>query len=111
MALHRSLGKPAFYLLLAHGLLLLVGYAISSRFNPIAEIGQLWSMPDMPLAFVGLGLLIIVVVTSLAAVRRKFSYEAWHLIHLLSYSAVLVALPHQLSVGGVFTASGFERAY
>ena len=69
------------------------------------------ALPDMPLAFVGLGLLIAVVVSSLVAVRRRFSYEAWHVIHLLSYVAVIVGLPHQLSVGGVLATGTAQRVY
>jgi predicted ferric reductase len=111
IALHRSLGKPALYLLLAHGAMLLVGYGISSGINPIAEIGPMLALPDMPLAFIGLGLLIAVVVSSLVAVRRRFSYEGWHLIHLLSYVSVLFALPHQLSVGGVLSEGTVQRVY
>jgi len=111
IAVHRSLGKPALYLLLAHGALLLVGYGMSSGINPIAEIGPMLAIPDMPLAVIGLGLLIVVVVTSLVAVRRKFSYEGWHIVHLLSYVAVLVAVPHQLSVGGILSAGSVERVY
>ena len=111
IAVHRLLGKPALYLLLAHTLLLLIGYGLASNVNLFAEIGPMLAIPDMPLAFVGMGLLIVVVVTSLVAVRRRFSYEAWHLVHLLSYVAVLVALPHQLSVGGMLASGTFERAY
>jgi predicted ferric reductase len=111
IAVHRSLGKPALYLLLAHGLLLLVGYGLSSGINFIAEIGPMLAIPDMPLAFIGLGLLIVVVVTSLVAVRKKFSYEGWHIVHMLSYIAVLVAVPHQLSVGGILAAGSVERVY
>ena len=111
IAVHRSLGKPALYLLLAHGALLLVGYGMSSGINPIAEIGPMLAIPDMPLAVIGLGLLIVVVITSLVAVRRKFSYEGWHIVHLLSYAAVLVAVPHQLSVGGILSAGSVERVY
>lgn len=111
IALHRSLGKPAIYLLLAHAALLLIGYGIASGINPIAEIGSMLAIPDMPLAFIGLGLLIVVVVTSLVAVRKKFSYEGWHIVHLLSYAAVLVAVPHQLSVGQILAGGTFERAY
>lgn len=111
IAVHRSLGKPALYLLLGHALLLLTGYGLSSGINPIAEIGPLLAIPDMPLAFIGLGLLIVVVITSLVAVRRRFSYEAWHLVHLLSYCAVLVAVPHQLSVGGILSNGSVERVY
>ena len=111
IALHRFLGKPALYLLLGHGALLLTGYGMTAGINPAAEIGPMFAIPDMPLAFIGMGLLITVVVTSLVAVRRRFSYESWQLIHLLSYVAVLFAVPHQLSVGGIFADNPFERAY
>lgn len=111
IAVHRSLGKPALYLLLAHGVLLLIGYGLASGVNPIAEIAPMLAIPDLPLAVIGLGLLIVVVISSLVAVRRKFSYEGWHLVHLLSYVAVLFAVPHQLSVGGIFAAGRFERVY
>ena len=111
MALHRSLGKPALYLILGHVVFLLVGYGMTTNVNAIAEIVPMWLINDMPLAFVGMFLLIGVVITSLVAVRRKFSYEAWHLIHLLSYVAVLVALPHELSVGGLLAVGTYERTY
>jgi predicted ferric reductase len=111
IATHRRLGKPALYLLLGHGALLLVGYGMSQGYNPIAEIGPMLALPDMPLAFVGMGLMIAVVVTSLVAVRRRFSYEGWHLVHLLSYLSVAFALPHQLSVGGVLAEGTVQRVY
>jgi predicted ferric reductase len=111
IAVHRSLAKPALYLLLGHGALLLTGYGMSQGFNPIAEIGPMLTLPDMPLAFIGIGLMIAVVVTSLVAVRRKFSYEGWHIVHLLSYFSVAFALPHQLSVGGVLADGTVQRVY
>lgn len=111
MATHRTLGKPAVYLILGHAILLIVGYGISAGLNPIAETVSLWNTPDMPLAFIGTGLLLAVVVTSLVAVRRKFKYEFWYVIHLLSYAAVLTALPHQLSVGGMLAVGTGQRVY
>ena len=111
IAVHRALGKPAFYLLVVHGILLLIGYGLSTGIDPIAELGPLLAIPDMPLAVVGLGLLAVVVISSFAAVRRRFSYETWHLIHLLSYTAVLVSIPHQLSIGSVFSPTSVERVY
>ncbi|TAL41502.1 MAG: oxidoreductase, partial [Salinibacterium sp.] len=95
IALHRALGKPALYLLIAHGVVLLIGYGMSSGIDPISEIGPMLALPDMPLAFVALGLLILVVITSLVALRRRYSHELWHSVHLLSYLAVAFALPHQ----------------
>lgn len=111
MATHRSLGKPAVYLILVHAVLLIVGYGFSAGLNPIAETISMWNIPDMPLAFIGTALLLAVVVTSLVAVRRKLKYEFWHVIHLLSYAAVLTALPHQLSVGGMLAVGTGQRVY
>ncbi|RFA07919.1 oxidoreductase [Subtercola boreus] len=111
MAFHRSLGKPALYLILAHGALLTVGYAMSDGSNVVAETISFFQDPDLVLAYAGLGLLVLVVVTSVVAVRRRFSYEAWHVIHLLSYLAVLIALPHQLSSGAVLADGTLQRVY
>lgn len=111
IALHRALGKPALYLLIAHGVVLLIGYGMSSGIDPISEIGPMLALPDMPLAFVALGLLILVVITSLVALRRRYSHELWHSVHLLSYLAVAFALPHQLSVGGILAAGSFQRGF
>ena len=111
IALHRRLGKPALYLILAHAVLLIIGYGITDGVDPVAEFFALFGVNDIPLAWLGLGLMIAVVVTSLVAVRRRFSYEMWHAIHLLSYAAVAVSLPHQLSVGGVLAEGTAQRAY
>ncbi|MFJ7287069.1 ferric reductase-like transmembrane domain-containing protein [Curtobacterium sp. NPDC098951] len=111
IAVHRSLGKPVLYLLLAHGAFLTLGYGASAGTGPIAETIALFSTPDMPLAYLGLGLFVAVVVSSLVAVRRRLPYEAWHVIHLLSYAAVLVALPHMLSVGSVLAQGTWQRVY
>ncbi|WP_440711515.1 ferredoxin reductase family protein [Herbiconiux sp. YIM B11900] len=111
MALHRRLGKPALYLILVHGALLTVGYALADGSTVVTETISLFQGPDMTLAYLGLGLLVAVVVTSVVAVRRRFSYEAWHLVHLLSYAAVLVAVPHQLSAGGVLADGTLQRVY
>ena len=111
IGLHRQLGKPALYLILGHGALLLIGYGMADGINPIAEIGPMLALPDMITALIGTALLIAVVVTSLVAVRRKFPYEFWHVIHLLSYAAVLFALPHQLSIGGTLADGTVQRVY
>ena len=112
MELHQSLGKPALYLILGHGVLLTIGYAMVQPASVFAEVWiMLVTLPDMPLAFAGLGLLVTVVVTSLVVVRHRFRYEAWHLVHLLSYLAVLVAIPHQLSVGTLFREGSVQRYY
>ncbi|WP_434613117.1 ferredoxin reductase family protein [Arthrobacter sp. A5] len=112
VALHRKLGKPLLYLLLSHTGLLIAGYGMTEGINPVSEVLTLFlTVPDMPLAFMGLGLLLAVVVTSVVAVQRRFPYEAWLGIHLLAYLAVLAALPHQFSNGAVFAPGTWQRLY
>jgi len=102
LEIHKSLGKPALYLLLAHGLFVAIGYGAAEGLDPLSESISLWiNVPDMWLAFVSMALFIAVVVTSLVAVRRKFPYEFWYVVHLLTYAAVGTAIPHQFSVGGL----------
>ncbi|WP_448005757.1 ferredoxin reductase family protein [Agromyces bauzanensis] len=111
MAFHGRLGKPVLYLLIAHGALLLAGYAIADGIDPVAEAVAIWSLPDLPLAVLGFALFLAVVVSSLVAVRRRLRYEAWHVIHLVVYVAVLASLPHQFSVGGLFAEGTWQRWY
>ncbi|WP_353826791.1 ferredoxin reductase family protein [Agromyces sp. SYSU T0242] len=111
MALHGRLGKPVLSLLIGHGLLLLGGYAIADGVDLAAEAVAIWNLPDLPLAILAFGLFLAVVVSSLVAVRRKLRYEAWHVIHLLVYGAVLAALPHQFGVGGLFAEGTWQRWY
>lgn len=109
---HRKLGKPCLYLLLAHGALLATGYGLAEGLDPVSEAVALWVLvPDMWLAFVSMALFIAVVVTSLVAVRRRFPYEFWYAVHLLTYAAVLTSLPHQFSVGGLFAEGTWQRWY
>jgi predicted ferric reductase len=109
---HRRLGKPVLYLLVAHGILILVGYGLAEGLDPVTEAVALWLLvPDMWLAFISLILFLTVVVTSLVAVKRRFPYEFWYGIHLLTYAAVLASLPHQFSVSGLFAEGTWQRWY
>ncbi|MFJ6536142.1 ferric reductase-like transmembrane domain-containing protein [Paenarthrobacter sp. NPDC091711] len=112
LEIHKTLGKPALYLLLAHGLFIAIGYGAAEGLDPISESVSLWvNVPDMWLAFVSMALFIAVVVTSLVAVRRRFPYEFWYAIHVLTYAAVATAIPHQFSVGGPFAEGTWQRWY
>lgn len=110
IALHRDLGNTTFFGLVAHALLLLVGYAGKEGVGPVAEFAGLWKQGDFALAVVALGLLVVVIVSSIVAVRRALPQEVWHAIHLVSYAAVAVAIPHQFSMSGLFS-QGLPRLY
>ncbi|HMM82404.1 MAG TPA: ferredoxin reductase family protein [Terrimesophilobacter sp.] len=112
LATHQRMSKPVFYLITAHVVFLWLGYAATAHVNVIAEVNTMFeTLPDMKIAYLGYALLTAVVVTSLVIVRRKFAYEAWHLVHFLAYAAVLVALPHQFSTSQLFAAGTWARYY
>ena len=50
----------------------------------------------------GTGLLLVVVASSAVIVRRRLRYEAWYLVHLTAYAAVVLAWFHQLPTGNDF---------
>jgi predicted ferric reductase len=97
---HKKLGKPILYLILAHFVASLINYAMLDQKTILAELGNLvFNVPDMLTATVALILMIAVVVSSIQIARRRLSYEAWWVIHLLSYASVFLAIPHQISTG------------
>jgi predicted ferric reductase len=97
---HKKLGKPVLYLVIAHFSASVISFSISAKVNPIEELINLFiNVPDMWTAIIGAFLMIAVVVTSLTFARRRMSYEAWYIVHVMSYIAVLAAVPHQFSSG------------
>ncbi|MEN9993295.1 MAG: hypothetical protein RLY83_865 [Actinomycetota bacterium] len=97
---HKKLGKPILYVISAHFLASLIQFAIADGKSVVDEMVTLFmTVPDMWSATVGLFLMIVVVITSINAARKKLSYEAWYVIHLLAYVSILVAVPHQFSTG------------
>ena len=65
----------------------------------------------MLLAAAGTVCLVMVVVTSVKAARRRLRYESWHLLHLYAYLGVGLALPHQLWTGQEFLTSPAATVY
>ncbi|GAB3774292.1 ferric reductase-like transmembrane domain-containing protein [Nocardioides ginsengisegetis] len=104
--LHRIVGFTSFNLMLAHVVTITWGYAGGQL---PGTPGTLWNLtvnyPGMLLAVAGTACLVMVVVTSLRAARRRLRYESWHLLHLYAYLGVGLALPHQLWTGHELTSS------
>ena len=103
---HRLVGFTSFNLMLAHVVLITWGYGLGR----VTDVPQtFWNLtvdyPGMLLALGGTLALVMVVVTSIRAARRRLRYESWHLIHLYAYLGVGLALPHQLWTGQQFTSS------
>jgi DMSO/TMAO reductase YedYZ heme-binding membrane subunit len=109
---HRVVGFWSFWLMLAHIAFITVGYAVGIHKG---VLGQFWSFttsyPGGLWAVLGAVALILTVVTSIRAARRRLRYESWHLLHLYAYAGVALALPHQLWTGTEFLDSRLAAAY
>ncbi|MGZ4521186.1 MAG: ferredoxin reductase family protein [Mycobacteriaceae bacterium] len=109
---HRWLGFGSFTTMGLHIGLITLGYAGTGQTGLLPQVWDLvWNYPGMLLATAGSAALVMVVVTSLRAARRRLRYESWHLLHLYAYLGVGLALPHQIWTGTDFTANAWARAY
>ena len=110
--LHRLVGFTSFNLMLAHIVTITWGYAAGEVTKTPATFWNLTvDYPGMLLALAGTACLVMVVVTSIKAARRRLRYESWHLMHLYAYLGVGLALPHQLWTGQQFTDSPAKTAF
>lgn len=97
---HKRLGKPVLYLVILHFVAVVWSYAIADSKNVVDEFfAMLNTIPDLITGTIAFVLMILVVVTSIKITRSRLSYEAWYLVHLLAYGAVMLAIPHQINVG------------
>ena len=109
---HRRLGPWPILLLCAHAVLITIGYAEQASVGPFHELRLLLtSYPDVLMATVALGLLIVAGVTSFRAARSRMRYETWWAVHLYTYLAVALAFSHQLADGVSFVGHPLARAF
>lgn len=113
---HRVLGRITVPLVLVHVWTIVLGYAARDHLNPVigfvSESFQLVTGDsDVLFATAATVLLCVVAVTSVSIARRKLSYEWWHVVHLSVYAAVILAVPHQFSLGSDFTRSVWVQAW
>ena len=100
---HRRLAPWPISLLIAHALLLTIGYAQASRSGAWHEVGVLITQyPDMLMATVALGLMCLAGTISIRAVRRRLRRETWWLVHLYMYLALALSFAHVIVLGPSF---------
>ena len=101
---HRWNGHACLYLILAHTFVSIWGYQLTD-FVPISywdETAKLiWGdvLPGMITATVGTGLVVLVVLTSVAIARRHMSYELWYAVHITAYAGIALGWFHQIPTG------------
>ncbi|MFF0433813.1 ferric reductase-like transmembrane domain-containing protein [Streptomyces sp. NPDC004327] len=100
---HATAGRWTIGLTVAHAVLIVEGYALTGRTDPVTEgVRVVLHYPDMLKATAALLVLLLTAVVSARAARRRLRHETWYHLHLLTYAAVLLAFGHQLTNGADF---------
>jgi len=108
---HRRLAPWPISLLIAHALLVTVGYAQAARTGPMHEVGALLRYyPDILTATVGLALMCLAGVISIRAIRRRVRREVWWTVHLYLYLALAIAFAHVIVLGQSFVGHPLTQA-
>ena len=109
---HRRLGPWPIVLLGCHAVLITVGYAEQASVGPWHEFAILLrSYPDVLMATVAFGLLVMAGVASFRAARSRMAYETWWAVHLYTYLAIALAFSHQLADGVSFVGHPLARLF
>jgi ferredoxin-NADP reductase/DMSO/TMAO reductase YedYZ heme-binding membrane subunit len=112
IAWHRRLGPWPLYLLLAHAVLITVGYAQQAHTGLLHQFGQLLlTYPGVLASAAGSLLLFAAGITSYRLARRRMAYETWWSVHLYTYLALLVSFSHQVDTGASFVAHPVARTW
>ncbi|HET6358057.1 ferredoxin reductase family protein [Streptomyces sp.] len=104
-------GRCTVSLALAHTLLVVWGYSLTTHTNVVSQTSTLvLHYPDLLKGTGGFVLLLATGVLSARAARRKLSYETWHYLHFATYLAVFLVFGHQLSNGADFVGNRSAQA-
>lgn len=109
---HRRLGPWPLLLLGTHVVMITLGYARSATTGFFHEAWVIFSTySGMMIATVALLLLIMAGVTSVRLARSKMSHETWWAVHLYTYLALALSIPHQLATGASFVGHPLAQAW
>jgi predicted ferric reductase len=109
---HRLVAPWALTLILAHAVLITVGYAAVANSGALAQIRDLiTTYPGILAAVVGLVLLTTAAVTSHRIARRRMSYETWWAVHLYTYLGLALSFSHQIATGASFVGHPVATAW
>jgi predicted ferric reductase len=107
---HRRLAPWPISLLVAHAVLITAGYAQAARAGLGHQIATLLSSyPDVLIATIGLGIMCLIGVISLRAIRSRLRRETWWLVHLYIYLALALSFAHVIVLGPAFVGHPLTR--
>lgn len=109
---HRRNGQACLVLVVAHAVLITIGYARMDRTSLPSEFRTLLdSYPGMVAATIGTGLMVFVALSSAAIARRRVPYELWYGIHLTVYVGIALAYLHQIPTGNDLSVNPAQAGY
>jgi predicted ferric reductase len=112
VAWHRKLGPWPLYLLLAHVVLITIGYARQAHDGMLHQLGQLlWTYPGILASAAGSALLFAAGISSYRLARRRMAYETWWSVHLYTYLALFLSFSHQIDTGASFVGHPVARLW
>jgi predicted ferric reductase len=107
---HRRLSSAPLLLLTAHAVLTTLGYAESAHVGLMGEAGSLiTTMRWVLAAVVAYAMFVLIAGASIRAVRRRFNYDTWWVIHLYTYLALAFSVPHQIFEGTDFVGHPWAK--
>lgn len=97
-ALHRNLALLAVVALTVHVFSAVLDSFVDIRWwQAIIPVGATYQPRWLGLGALALDLTVVVVITSL--VRSRLNHRTWHIVHLLSWAAWLLAVAHSIGIG------------
>jgi len=109
---HRLVGLTTVWLVLAHVLLVVFGFALAADISLWEQIvDTVVRHPYVAQAVVGFFLILWIGAMSIRAVRRSISYEAWWFVHITAYAAIALAFGHQTAIGADFVLDRWAWVY
>ncbi|MFY1671331.1 ferric reductase-like transmembrane domain-containing protein [Plantactinospora sp. WMMB334] len=108
---HRWTGFGIFWLVILHPTFVLLGFAELDQISFLAETSNLAKQMPVLLGMIAAGLVGVMALTSVRAIRRRLPYEAWHAVHLVVYVMLVLAVIHQVYEGSAFTTSAYTQIY
>jgi len=109
---HTWNGYLGFGLIGAHFALQLVGYALSDRIDVISEGALLLARYEGMLpAYIALLMLAGLSMVAIERFRHRIPWPTWRALHLFTYAAVALSVPHQIATGSDFIDAPLAAAY
>ncbi|MBF0544400.1 MAG: ferric reductase-like transmembrane domain-containing protein [Candidatus Riflebacteria bacterium] len=100
---HHSIGFVILFFLILHVTLITFGLSRDTDSTLMEQFQDFWkSWEGLQGAMIGFVLFATATLFSINALRAKFSYERWHLSHLVAYFGIALSFSHQVENGKDF---------